>query len=288
MKTTTQPAAATPKAFPAAAYVSALRGEIDRVLDLMEKTWEFRPPVELNLELCLVASADFNLKDFAHKGSKKYVRASTAAGRCKPRRIARAILGEIVFHRDTCARCGTGLPTLYNRVQCLRAFLDPRSGRQTFQFIPPDAESKDDGHGHKYRPYRTVTPADVERWFLAPADAVERELFPGMARRLDALIAEWGKEKETRVGTENLPVVGNKSATACQYQAPAGCQKKYNTAAEYSAVVKSRQAGDPEKGFLWQGLACGACVGAIVAYVKQHGGGAETVHLETHERKVYP
>lgn len=101
------------------------------------------------------------------------------------------MLQELVLHKDRCQECGTGLPTVYDKVRCLKSFLEPRWAGQTFSFPLPHCPRKKDDAGRAYRECREVKKADVDKHFLTPADEVERRLFPAVATELERLIAQW-------------------------------------------------------------------------------------------------
>jgi hypothetical protein len=162
-------------------YRKQVHVELKRLLDLMEATWGFRPPLTLKTETCLIASADFYLKDFAHQGQKSYIRPETADQRNKPTTIARRIAAELVVHRDTCKECGDGLVPLRQRVSALRSLLHPRYPGEGGWRCPPQVMRR----GKKLDDHA------VEQQLLRPADAVERACFPGRAAKLDRLIVEW-------------------------------------------------------------------------------------------------
>jgi hypothetical protein len=155
------------------AYRKEAQAELNRLLDVMGEAWGYRPAITLKTETCLVASADFHLKGFAHKGSRSYIRPQTANKRNKPKEIARRIVSELVAHRDTCKECGEGLVRLWLRVRTLEAILRPRH----------------EGEVQWYR--QKMTDAELELKYVRPADAVERACFPRQAAKLDKLIAEW-------------------------------------------------------------------------------------------------
>lgn len=66
-------------------------------------------------EPVLNVGADFNLKGFPHAGKGCYVTLDNIDKTCRPARIAKSIAEELVDHRQTCDRCGEGLPSLQCR-----------------------------------------------------------------------------------------------------------------------------------------------------------------------------
>ena len=131
--------------------------EFDKLLDLMEREWGYRPDVIL--KPMLAVSAEFNIKGFEHKGRMVLMRKRT------PKQVARVIADEISTHRNTCVDCGEGIAGIYVRV---RAAEDERSYFR---------------HHDRVKSYG--------RWDV-PADGVERELHPHYAKRLDKALKEQG------------------------------------------------------------------------------------------------
>jgi hypothetical protein len=259
--------AARPQPAPDADYVKELRAEVGRVLDLMEREWGFRPPVELHAAACLAVRADFGFKDFAHEGGRCYVLPDTTAGRNTPRKVALRLLGEVVSHRDHCRRCGTGLPTLFDRVSCLGVFLHPRYPGQLFHFAPPDAPVRKHrnarGEEQEYREIRRATRDDVERYFLVPADPVERYVFPGRARKLDRLIHEWNRKyhgpEASHVDRGLLP--GAKPAVRCAYRGEKGCAgQKPPDGVYHDVLLGGFTLPGQDRPFAWSGIACRPCL----------------------------
>src|SRR3990167_3583686 len=83
-------------------------GEFDKLLDLMEGEWGYRPDV--TLKPMLAVSAEFNIKGFRHKGRMVLMYKRS------PRQAARVIADEISTHRNTCDDCGEGVASIYMRV----------------------------------------------------------------------------------------------------------------------------------------------------------------------------
>ena len=125
--------------------------EFNKLLDLMEETWGYRPDVSLTPYLAV--QADFNIKGFQHDGRLVLVRKRT------PYQAARAVASEISSHRNTCAECGEGIASLWMRVNATR--------------YPQFREF-----------YKNQGLMDV------PADAVERKLHPVYAKILDEALRE--------------------------------------------------------------------------------------------------
>jgi hypothetical protein len=160
-------------------YSREVKEQVEQLLDVAEKTWGFRPPIELVVEPCLVVRADFNLNGFAHKGQKTYVTEKGAAGYRKATAVARRLVGEIVAHRDTCKECGENLIPLWARARGVSELLT--KGAVYCYYIQ---RLREDG--------RHVTEKTAEEvGLLRPADAIERAVNPRTAARLDALIAEF-------------------------------------------------------------------------------------------------
>jgi len=144
-----------------AAYEQALRRNLDELLELMKKTWGFRPDLAVAVEPALIVRVHFNLKGFAHKGAKYYVSAAAARQHRRPARVARMIAGELSGHRNTCRECGEGIPAIWERL----------------------ARSS-------WRHYGDPAALDL------PADPVERKVHPRLARRLDKRLEARLRETE--------------------------------------------------------------------------------------------
>jgi len=102
-------------------------------------------------EPVLNVGADFNLKGFAHKGKGFYVTPDNFRTTRTPAYVAKEIAAELVDHRQTCDRCGEGLPS----IQC-------RAG------------------GFYYKKTDLID---------TPADPVERMVRPRTSKRLDRRLA---------------------------------------------------------------------------------------------------
>jgi hypothetical protein len=169
--------------FQADRWRRAIERSLAEILTLMRREWGDAPDIRVTVEPCLAVWADFGLKGFAHRGGRTFVRQARAEA-LAPAVLARRIAGELALHRNTCGRCGTGTPTLYER---LRAHQDRVSEDNYLRKRVPYLYA--DG---KYRPARAA-----ERvLFDAPPDAVERHLFPRAAARLQKLLNAQAAEVE--------------------------------------------------------------------------------------------
>jgi hypothetical protein len=159
-------------------YARRLRKALDHYLDVMERTWGFRPDIQPVVELCLIVKADFNIVGFAHKGSRSYVHAGNL-GRLTPEKVAQRIMGEIVFHRNTCGECGTGTVPLYERAQTEECI------ERRLQWHSKIDECRAD--------------------YDVPPDAVEEAVFPRMSARLrKRLRAQQNHEEAERLKESKL------------------------------------------------------------------------------------
>lgn len=154
------------------AYGRRLRARLDEYLALMAEHWGFRPDLQVHLTVDVLARVDFNLMGFAHQGRRIQVKAEHAEGRHSPERVARQLVAELVEHRNTCDRCGEGLPALRQRADY---------GTNSYAGRNPWIWYTDAAGRLRSRPAR----ADELALFDRPPDPVERAVLPGQARRLD-------------------------------------------------------------------------------------------------------
>src|SRR5262249_7049525 len=104
-----------PPAFRADRWRRAIECALAEVLALMRREWGDAPDIDVTVEPCLAVRANFGLKGFTHRGGRTFVRQARAKA-LAPAVLARRIAGEVALHGNTCGRCGTGTPTLYERL----------------------------------------------------------------------------------------------------------------------------------------------------------------------------
>jgi hypothetical protein len=82
----------------------------------MQECWEFVPGLTVRVEGRLMVTVDFDIKNLPHNGRRFFVNPDSE-GKFTPEEIARHTVEEIYKHKATCADCGDGRKTLYDRLR---------------------------------------------------------------------------------------------------------------------------------------------------------------------------
>lgn len=180
-------------------YQAAFQTELDQLLALMRDTWGAAPNIIGRVDPCVMVSADFNMKGFAHKGGRQYVHAGNMHRRT-PQKTAQQIVAEVLFHRNTCKECGEPGITLRERYWLLRDLLDPTTytyrERGCVKLYGtknnPQRSAYNCKRGNAGVVYTIEKPGDKGcEFFIIPPDPVERRACPTLSRKVDVLLLKY-------------------------------------------------------------------------------------------------